>query len=86
MISVIKDVKTVVDLPQVEGEKFRLLTDHDIQGHYARHGYPDSFSKRLPTEGCYQVVAQWSNQLMVAACSEDDSYCSTKHLYVIALS
>lgn len=79
-----KQVFTVDALPRNDGEKFQLMKGHKITGCYARNGYPDGIYEELPDD-TYQVVAQWDNQLMIAVCSEDDSFCSSKHRYVIRL-
>lgn len=80
-----KQVYHVSELPRNEGEKFVLPEGHKVEGCYARNGYPDGVFKLIPADP-YKVVAMWGNQMMVAHCSEeDDSYCSSKHRYVILL-
>jgi len=79
-----KQVYHVSEIPRNEGEKFQLMEGHKVEGTYARNGYPSGIYDLIPADP-YKVVAMWDNQMMVAACSEDNSFCSTKHRYVIRL-
>ena len=80
-----KTVKTIAELPRSVEEKFHLPEGHEIDGCYARNGYPDGIFERIPGDSHYEVVALWANQMMVAVCDEEDSFCSSKHRYVIIL-
>jgi len=78
-----KQVYYPSELLRNDGEKFQLMEGHVVEGCYARNGYPDGIFKRIPSD-TYQVVAMWTNQMMIAPCSEEDT-CSSKHRYVIVL-